>query len=217
MIVARGLSLAALPSPRQDDLSHKAADLVRAWQREGAPGAVLGVLRDGEIALVQCFGAADLAAGRPNAVDTPFYVASLAKPFTAACVLHAAARGAFDLDASVTQLFPELPPTYAAATVRQLISHRSGVPDVYDAAVACDLGLAPVRSNTAAVGLLARLPRLAFTPGTRMLYSNPARASPANDDEMPAAHAARQAAAAALRPRELPGSRIFAWREDSRT
>ena len=44
-----------------------------------------------------------------------------------------------------------------------------------------------------------------------------ARASPATDDEMPAAHEARQAAAAALRPRELPGSRIFARREDSRT
>ncbi len=172
MIAALGPLLVVSAIACQDDVPTRLAELVRMWRTDGAPGAALGVVRDGEPVLIECFGLAEIASDRPIDPDTPFYVASLAKPFTAALAMHAASNGAFDLDSKVTELFPELPPTYEAATLRQLLHHRSGIQDVYDLAIAADLGLAPVGSNAAILALLSRMPQLVFEPGTRMLYCN---------------------------------------------
>jgi CubicO group peptidase (beta-lactamase class C family) len=156
----------------QSEVADAVARTVAPWRREHAPGGAVAVLVDGELVASECFGLADIAAQRPNEPDTAFYVASLAKPFTAACAMHAAARGALDLDAPVTKLVPELPEAYSAATLRHALHHRSGILDVYDVSIAADLGRGPVQTNAAAVALLARLPQLSFVPGTRMVYSN---------------------------------------------
>jgi len=173
MLHALGLVLAAMGvGDPQSELEQKVGERIAPWDRADSPGGAIAILRDGEPLLVRCFGAADVASARAVTSDTPFYVASVAKPFTAACALLAAADGKLELDAPVTKLFPELPKSYAAASVRQLLSHRSGIVDVYDLAIAADLGTAPVKSNAAALALLAKVPRLQFEPGSRMLYSN---------------------------------------------
>ena len=159
-----------------DDLANDLATgldaLVAEWDRGDSPGGAIAVVRDGEPTVVRTFGMADLAQERPVAAETPFYIASLAKPFTAACVLRAAEAGELDLDASLRDVFPELPEAYAAATLRDCIGHRSGVLDVYDAAIGLDLGAEVLSSNAAAIELLGRLPWLCFTPGEQFLYSN---------------------------------------------
>ena len=156
----------------RDDLTERVDALVSRWDRADSPGGAVAVLRDGEPVLTRTFGMADLEAERPVAGDTPFYLASLAKPFTAACAVHASRAGKLDLDASVLEVFPELPESYRAATLRHCLHHRSGIPDVYDVAIGADLGAEAVRSNAAAVELLTRLPHLSFEPGERFLYSN---------------------------------------------
>lgn len=171
LVGAAGGDLAAARADRRD-LAAEVAALVAPWDREDSPGGAVAVLRGEELLLSRAFGMADLAARRPNEAATPFYLASLAKPFTAACVAHAALAGKLDLDASVRELFPELPEAHGAATLRHLLQHRSGIADVYDAAIVLDLGPEAVRSNAAALELLTHLPRLAFRPGERFLYSN---------------------------------------------
>jgi CubicO group peptidase (beta-lactamase class C family) len=155
-----------------DDLAGSVDSLVARWDSADSPGGAIAVRWDGEPALVRTFGMADLEAGLPVSAETPFYLASLAKPFTAACAMHASRAGALDLDASVLELFPELPESYRAATLRHCLHHRSGIPDVYDAAIGADLGAEVVASNAAAIELLTRLPHLNFEPGARFLYSN---------------------------------------------
>lgn len=142
------------------------------FNAEGAPGAIVAVLRDAQPVAVYSFGLAQLDSPREIGRSTPFYLASLAKPFTAAAVVLAADEGALDLDSSVRELFPELPASYEPATLRHLIHHASGIPDVYDAAIIADLGQKAVADNAAAIQLLTHLPRLCFPPGQRMLYSN---------------------------------------------
>jgi len=146
--------------------------LLAPWTRDDAPGGAVAVLERGQPAWTRAFGMADLAAGRPMTPQTPCYLASLAKPFTAACAVLAARDGALDLDASLLELFPELPQGHGAATLRQCLHHRSGVPDLYDATIGADLDPGVLASNAAAIGLLRRLPALSFPPGSEFLYSN---------------------------------------------
>ncbi|MBX3638839.1 MAG: beta-lactamase family protein, partial [Rubrivivax sp.] len=64
---------------------------------------------------------------RPFTVDTPSDGGSLAKTLTAAAVWELAAEGRLSLDDPVTRHLPGYP--YAGQTVRDLVTHRNGLPD----------------------------------------------------------------------------------------
>lgn len=164
--------LATAIAPGSDDgLIAKLAAL-SSGSDPAAPGAVVCVVRDGQLVASHAVGVASVESGEAITTSTPFYIASLAKPFTAATVVLAAAQGKVELDVPVRELFPELPESYAPATIRHLLHHASGIPDVYDTAIGADLGRAALRDNASAIELLTRLPRLSFAPGERFLYSN---------------------------------------------
>ena len=80
------------------------------------------------------------AGGAAMTADTPFHSASVGKLFTAATVLSLAEEGALSLDDDLgmwldAALLDDLPAEgaggAAAVTVRQLLSHRSGLPDYF--------------------------------------------------------------------------------------
>ena len=146
--------------------------LVQEVEHSDAPGGLIGVLQRGEPCFLHTFGLADLAERRPIARETVFYLASAAKPFTAACVLHAAESGKLALDDAVTRHVTGLAEGCGDVKLRQLLDHRSGLADVYDLAIGLDLGPGVLASNAAAVELLRKLPGPDFAPGTRFRYSN---------------------------------------------
>jgi CubicO group peptidase (beta-lactamase class C family) len=97
--------------------------------RHGIPGAVLGVLRDGEQTLV-AHGVANTRTGEPAAADTRFALGSLAKPLGATALALLAAEGRLTFDDPVAGHVPELRGAAWAqrATVRDLLANRSRVP-----------------------------------------------------------------------------------------
>ncbi len=153
-------------------LRDRILSLIAHWNRDDSPGGVLAVLEFGEPICVESFGMANLETKRPNDPTTLFYLASLAKPITGFCAVHASQNSSLDLDASVRELFPELSEVYQSATLRHALHHLSGLPDVYDAAIATDQPLATIASNQAAVEFLSRLETPCFPAGERFLYSN---------------------------------------------
>lgn len=157
---------------QESTLDADIATLATSLAEPNAPGGIVGVLRDGKPIAVHAFGFADVAAQRAIDATTPFYIASTAKQFTAACVAHAAAAGKLALDDSITKHVPGLPEAYRGVTLRHLMHHRSGVKDIYELVIALDLGRDAIASNTAAVDVLRRIPELDFAPGERFLYSN---------------------------------------------
>lgn len=170
--IALVLLAATAATTPTDELAERVDGRIARWNRADSPGGAVAVLRDGLPVLVRVFGSADLEAERLVTEHTPFYLASLAKPFTAACAMRAAQAGELDLDATVRELFPELPEGYGAATLRHCMHQRSGIPDVYDVAIAADLGPEALGSNAKAIELLARLPGPDFAPGSSVRYSN---------------------------------------------
>lgn len=175
---ALALACAALGSSsaraQEDDeaLLGELRELVSEAQEPDAPGGILGLLRRGEPFFVQPFGLAELETKRAVTRDTAFYLASVAKNFTAACVLDAAASGSLELDAPIKKYVTALPARFDGVTLRHLLHHRSGIDDVYDMVIGLDLGRAPLASNAAAVELCARAMELDFVPGARCSYSN---------------------------------------------
>jgi len=73
--------------------------------------------------------------GDPITPDTPFLWGSVAKPVTASLVVKLADAGMLDLDAPVSQYLPQFTMADSPArpiTVRQLLTHTSGIPERLD-------------------------------------------------------------------------------------
>jgi D-alanyl-D-alanine carboxypeptidase len=114
------------PTPISSEGSAIQALLDTERQTFDTPGAI-ALLRRGDSEWAASSGAAD-ESGSQITADTRFRIASNTKPITAALILDAVHGGSFSLDDSVNDLVPGVlqQPT---VTVRQLLSHTSGIFD----------------------------------------------------------------------------------------
>ena len=109
-------------------------------------------------------GLANREVASPNNDDTKYNLGSIVKNFTAALVLQQVERGVIGLDDSLDSFDLGFPAeTARKITVRQLLNHRSGLPDVFTSAYREN----PLSFRTIAdkLALLREAPLL-FEPGT---------------------------------------------------
>ncbi len=112
--------------PTADDPVARAVEAERA--RADVPGIAIAIVKDGVPLRVEGFGIANLEHGVPVHADTLFKTGALGMQFTAAGVLRLAEQGRLDLDGSIRAILPELPARWQPVTVRQMLSHTSGLP-----------------------------------------------------------------------------------------
>ena len=133
------------------------------------PGASVLVLRDGEPLLQRSYGQADLEAHVAATPRTNFRLASVTKQFTAAAILLLAEDGKLSLDDPLRKWLPSLPAATDPITLRQVLSHASGLVDYEDV-------MAPDATEQVhdidVLHLLETQDRLYFAPGTDYRYSN---------------------------------------------
>ena len=136
------------------------------------PGAAVLVLHHGEPLFEQCYGMANYDTGERVTMDTRFCLASVSKQFSAVAVLQLAERGLLSLDDTVNKWFPEFKADFwKRITLRQLLSHTSGVPDARDRA---DRHFKLTATDVQSVGYMVDLDHLNFEPGCgRYEYINP--------------------------------------------
>lgn len=122
-----------VPSAQEADFAEAAdAFLAETLDRFGSvPGLAVAVVRDGRTVYARGFGYADVEAGLEATPDTPFYIASATKPFTALLAALLDRDGTLGLEASLQSLFPDVAfdPALEAdsVTVRHLLSHTAGL------------------------------------------------------------------------------------------
>ena len=147
------------------------AALADAVARDAFVGVAL-VLQGDTPLLQTVVGPADLATGTPNTVDTGFQIASISKTLTGALMLLLREEGALALDDPAARWLPDAPNLArdgVDVTIRHLLTHTAGVPDL--------VGLfeprAPQNSpqSPAAMRAMIEAMPLAFTPGERFTYS----------------------------------------------
>ncbi len=133
------------------------------------PGAAVMVQAEDD-GFILTGGVASLRTRVPVTADTMFLIGSITKVYTATLVMMLADRGLIELDANVRRYLPELRLADASAmdvmTVRQLISHTSGIDE--------NLGLVFGRDDDCLARFVERgqeLPQL-HPPGELFSYCN---------------------------------------------
>ncbi|QWP75785.1 serine hydrolase [Lysobacter sp. K5869] len=94
------------------------------------PGAQVAVVKDGAIVFSRAYGSANVALDVPATVQSVFTLASISKAFTGVAAMQAVEAGKFDLAAPIATYLDGLPEAWRVVTVRQLLSHTSGLPDI---------------------------------------------------------------------------------------
>ena len=156
------LSLAVPVAADQTD------DYITAEMRKrNIPALALSVLRDGKIVKQKAYGQANVELNVPATTGTAFPLASITKTFTAAGVMALVEDGKASLDDPARKFIPRLPPLWAGVTVRHLLTHTSGLPDV---ALDDDLGTYISETREDALKKLALMP-LTSRPGVKWEYN----------------------------------------------
>ena len=94
-------------------------------------GAVL-VAENGKVVYKGAFGLANREWNIPNSTDTKFMIGSVSKPITAILMLIQVQKGLVDLDKTIADYLPSFSKKNGSRiTIRQLLSHTSGMPN-YD-------------------------------------------------------------------------------------
>jgi CubicO group peptidase (beta-lactamase class C family) len=142
-------------------------------ERSQSPGAVLGVIIDGELVWVKAAGVREKTNNAPVTTDTVFRIASMTKSFTAMSILKLRDAGKLSLDEPVSKYIPELAnlpyPTSDSQvlTIRHLLTHSEGFPEDNPWG---DRQLAQ-SDETMRAWLRAGIP-FSTSPGTAFEYSN---------------------------------------------
>jgi CubicO group peptidase (beta-lactamase class C family) len=137
------------------------------------PGCAVGVSQAGRVVLTGGYGMADLERGVAIGPGTIFESGSVAKQFTAATLILLAQQGKISLDDKMGKYLPELSGAPASVTIRQVMSHTSGMREWRPVATFSGRDEnETVLSNRDLLGFAARQKALNFDPGSAYSYSN---------------------------------------------
>jgi CubicO group peptidase (beta-lactamase class C family) len=165
------LALVAYPAAPQPLTAAEAAQIDKIVTRElavdGVPSAEVAIVRDGKIVLNKAYGKAN--DGLPARTDLPYQIASNSKQFTAMALLLLEDEGKLSLDDRVSKFLPGISGG-DRITIRQLLSHTSGLQDFWPQ----DYSFEAMSHPTTPQGIVdhwAKKP-LDFQPGDQWQYSN---------------------------------------------
>jgi CubicO group peptidase (beta-lactamase class C family) len=140
-------------------------------QNRNIAGAVVSVVKDGQLLFQKGYGYADVEAKKPVLPDqTLFRPGSISKLFTATAVMQLVEQGKLDLDRDINDYLDfRIPKTYPKpVTLRQLLTHTGGFEDTLkNLFVAHESDVKPLRTY-----LVNQMPARIFPPGEIPSYSN---------------------------------------------
>ena len=159
------------PPPTDAQIVTALASELDSLSRIGAFSGAVQLDKDGTTLFARAYGMADRKRGRTNTTETRFDIGSINKIFTTTAIHQLAQQGKLALDDSIARFLPDYPAQAARKiTIRMLLEHRSGVPDVLEMPELWKNALA-VRTADDWYRLIRDQP-LEFEPGTRERYSN---------------------------------------------
>src|SRR6185369_1164830 len=102
--------------------------------------------------------------------NSVFGIYSCTKAFTGVAIMQLVEDGKLDLAAPVSRYLDGLPVAWQPVTIRQLLTHVSGLPNVLRALDPVTYGF-PSGANEEAVWTRAKSMPMEFTPGERFSYN----------------------------------------------
>ena len=131
------------------------------------PGLSVGVVHDGALVLADGYGLANVELSEPATKETVYEIASITKSFTATAIMMLVEEEKIELDKPISHCLRCLPNSaWSDITVRQLLTHTSGIPNFNSLAGFTDsMGRDELLQGVASL-------ELEFNPGAQSSYSN---------------------------------------------
>jgi CubicO group peptidase (beta-lactamase class C family) len=148
-------------------------DQVFARFDRNTPGCAVGLGKDGRPLYMQGYGSANLEYRIPLSDSSVMESGSVAKQFTAASLVLLQQDGRLSIDDDIRKYLPEVPDFGRTITIRNLLTHTSGLRDQWGL-----LGIegrgpgTQVHSLATTLDLVVHQKMLNFPPGSEYLYSN---------------------------------------------
>jgi CubicO group peptidase (beta-lactamase class C family) len=138
------------------------------------PGAVVGIVRGGELVFAEGYGMANMAHGVPFDRLTLTNIGSTAKQFTAFGILLLEQRGQLSLDDDVRRHLPELKDFGQTVTLRHLLTHTSGYREFVNLLMVAGRQVmeGDYVARSEIVDVVQRQPALQNDPGAEFNYNN---------------------------------------------
>ena len=142
--------------------------------RQHIPGVAVGIYTDGKIALAKGYGLSNIELDVPVKPATIFQSGSMGKQFTATAIMMLVEQGKIGLDDSLPKYFPSAPATWRGITIRNLLSHTSGLADYASDSMTRPGGPINLRADYTEdqlVRIIESFP-IEFAPGEKWEYCN---------------------------------------------
>jgi len=141
----------------------------RLTEKNKAMGSLV-IAKDGKVVYTRAIGYAqvDATPKKPLTAASRFRIASITKTFTAVMILQLVEEGKLKLTDTLDKFFPQVP-NAQKITILQMLSHRSGIPNVRRDQATWKPG-APVTRDEMLALIVKGTPE--FEPDTKNSYSN---------------------------------------------
>src|SRR5690349_14624439 len=137
--LALGLALLAVANETRPQESDDAAIIARIdslakdyMTLKKAPAVSIAVVRGNDTLVMKGYGLASREANRVATASTIYRIGSITKQFTAAGIMREVEQGKIALDNSITKYLPDVPTHGQRITVRNLLTHTSGIHNYTD-------------------------------------------------------------------------------------
>ena len=143
----------------------------RLAEKNKAMGS-LAIVKDGKVLYTRAIGYSQISGSeqKPQTTANRFRIGSITKMFTAAMILQLVDEGKLKLADRLDKFYPQVP-NAREITIAQILSHRSGIPNVRrEQNAQGNVNTIPMTKDEHLALIVKATPD--FEPGTKSLYSN---------------------------------------------
>ncbi len=140
-------------------------------KRRRIPGLQIAIVRHGHIVFDGAYGTADAETGIPVTRNSLFTLNSSTKSFTGVAIMQLVQAGKLSLDAPASTYIDDWPAQWGTVSIRQLLTHVSGLPDVLDQPKGQGTGSLIGDGDETSAWMTVRARPVEAAPGTRFRYN----------------------------------------------
>lgn len=143
----------------------------RLAEKDKAMGS-LAIIKDDQVLYTRAIGYSQVSDNekKPMTMENRFRIGSVTKTFTATIILQLAEEGKLKLTDTLSKFLPQVP-NAGKITMEQILSHRSGIPNVTrEQNAEKNVKTIPMTKDEHLALIVKARPE--FEPGTKSLYSN---------------------------------------------
>lgn len=151
----------------ENDKAKKVDQFITACFGKNIFNGTILVAENGKTIYKNALGYLDFETKEKLQINSPFYLASVSKQFTAMSIMILKEQNKLKYEDKLSDYFPEFPSYSNQVTIRHLLTHTSGIPNHYRlGAYKKDL------TNQEVLEILIKQDTLDFNPGENYSYSN---------------------------------------------